>query len=182
MVPALRIYAVLDISYLLLFISNIRLINNYILHNVQLDAIIRLQIKIQEDRTMKTINQIRKGLAESKARSAWARGVKVYAYELLGDLENFIESGYVDCDDALSNFNMFDTILLNGAYDWYDYSFGGCSLIYDTAIAQRLCNNTELKITKNGHRYPNKRETWLEVQARALHQASRLLWQIYKEA
>lgn len=128
-----------------------------------------------------TINQIRKALTEVKTRSAWSRGVKEYANDLLNDLDAGIRNGWIDPGDTFSNYNMFDTALLNGAYDWKEFSYGGCAYIFDDEIAQRLCNNTELKITKNGHKYPNKQETWLDVQARALYQASRLLWDIIKE-
>ena len=62
--------------------------------------------------------------------------------------------------------------LLNGASDWSQYSWGGCSLIYDGDIAERLCTPSELKKTRNGERRPNSREDWLDVQARALYQAS----------
>ena len=40
--------------------------------------------------------------------------------------------------------------LLNGADDWSQYSWGGCSLIYDGDIAERLCTPSELKKTRHG--------------------------------
>ena len=64
------------------------------------------------------------------------------------------------------------TELLNGAQDWEQYSWGGCSLIDDSEIAERLCTPSELKTTRNGERKPNRREEWLDVQARALFQAA----------
>jgi hypothetical protein len=39
-------------------------------------------------------------------------------------------------------------------------------------IAERLCTPSELKKTRHGDRKPNSREEWLDVQARALYQAS----------
>ena len=45
-------------------------------------------------------------------------------------------------------------------------------MIYDGDIAERLCCPSELKKTRNGERRPNSREEWLDVQARALRQAS----------
>lgn len=89
------------------------------------------------------------------ARSAWDRGVKQYAIELVEDAESIEPSA-----------------LLNGARDWREYSYGGCALIYDEDIAARLCSPHELKRTKNGTRQPNPREAWLDVQARALRQAA----------
>lgn len=112
-----------------------------------------------------TIRNVRK----SSARSAWKRGVKCYAEMLLEDLrDNY--NGREIC-----NANLLKEALLNGAADWAQYSNGGCAFIYDSQIAETLCNATELKRTKCGELPPNSRETWLDVQARALYQAYRLI-------
>lgn len=81
------------------------------------------------------------------------------------------ERGWVDLDD-LSNGTMVELALLNGADGWPQYSEGGCSLIYDPDIAERLCTPSELKKNRHGDRNPNSWETWLQCQARALHQAA----------
>lgn len=125
---------------------------------------------------MNTIERIRKALEESKARSAWARGVKEYALELFEAVEWSVEGGYIDAED-IADLKHLDTTLLNGASDWYDFSWGGCSLIYDRDIAARLCTPTELKRTDNGRRDPNSSEHWLDTQARALFQAEMLIKQ-----
>jgi hypothetical protein len=65
--------------------------------------------------------------------------------------------------------------LLNGADNWNESSWGGCYEIYNSDIAERLCTPSELKKTRQGERRPNSREEWLDVQARALHQAERLI-------
>ena len=104
-------------------------------------------------------------------RSAWDKGVRVYADELLDELLDAIRGGWVDLDDMASD-NLVRKALLNGASDWREYSWGGCSLIYDGDIAERLCTPSELKRTKHGERRPNGREEWLDVQHRALSQAS----------
>lgn len=96
-------------------------------------------------------------------QSAWSKGVELYAQELL---EQFREN-YPDSQQPTA------AQLLNGAGDWKEYSYGGSALIYDWEIAERLCNPTELKRTDGGRLQPNARETWLDVQARALFQASR---------
>ena len=64
-------------------------------------------------------------------------------------------------------------ILLNGADSWSSFSYGGCSLIYDCDIAERLSTPSELKKNKGGENHPNKNETWLDCQTRALTQAYR---------
>lgn len=95
------------------------------------------------------------------ARSAWGRGVYDYALMLLGNC----------CD--VEDFHSTDLkeVLLNGARDWNQYSYGGCACIYDSDIAERLCTPSELKRRDYGRLKPNSREEWLDVQARALYQA-----------
>lgn len=113
---------------------------------------------------MKTVNDIISIIEATNPRSAWNRGVKAYALELLEDLPKNVEYGSVQSLEA---------DLLNGARDWNQYSWGGCSLIYDEDIAKRVCTPSELKKTRNGERRPNSREEWLDTQARALSQAAR---------
>lgn len=118
---------------------------------------------------LKTIDEVRKELENRKDRSAWGKGVTVYALELLDELEENRE--YNETDKYLHPLEL-KTELLNGAHDWNAYSWGGSALIYDSDIAERLCTPSELKKTRNGERSPNSREEWLDVQARALFQAS----------
>ena len=99
-------------------------------------------------------------------RSAWSRGVHAYAVELVE---------YLDDSADLSNETLLRKALLNGADDWQQYSEGGCALIYDSDIAERLCSSSELKRCHGGERNPNARENWIDCQARALFQASRLI-------
>ena len=49
------------------------------------------------------------------------------------------------------------------------------ALLYDEDIAENLCSPSELKKCKNGMLRPNKQEQWLDVQARALLQAEKLI-------
>lgn len=111
---------------------------------------------------MEIINQI----ADEKYRSRWKRGVATYAIELLMSL-----------DKSEVNKNTIHIDLLNGAANWFQYSYTGCSLIYDEDIALRLCTISELKKAKFGRNNPNKYESWLDVQARALIQAERMIRQ-----
>ena len=104
-------------------------------------------------------------------RSAWSKGVKVYALELLEELDAAINDGYFKAEDVADRFKLREQ-LRNGAASWHDYSWGGCSLIYDPDIAKRLCTPSEMRKTREGERRPNSREDWLDVQARALSQAS----------
>ena len=103
-------------------------------------------------------------------RSAWNKGVQAYALELLDD-------DYIKLETVTTGKDGLKTLLLNGAKNWHEYSYGGCSLIYDTDIAERLCSPSELKSRNGGNWQPSKRENWLDCQARALGQA---FWLIYK--
>ena len=106
-------------------------------------------------------------------RSAWSRGVHAYAVELVESL---------DAPADLSNETLLHKALLNGADDWQQYSEGGCALVYDADIAERLCSASELKRCKGGERQPNARENWIERQARALSQAASLVRRAYRKA
>lgn len=103
------------------------------------------------------------------ARSAWTRGVVAYVHELCENLSDLIDG------DDIHSPRLVRRALLDGAADWTEYSYGGCSLIYNADIARRLCSPSELKKADNGRKAPNARETWLDVQARALYQAARAI-------
>lgn len=117
------------------------------------------------------IEKLKNSITAEKQRSAWDKGVTQYALELVDELAEQIDGGYFD-ELNLSEPKKVRAALLNGAADWSQYSWGGCSLIYDSDIAERLCCPSELKKTRNGERRPNGREEWLDVQARALRQAA----------
>lgn len=97
-----------------------------------------------------------------RRKSAWRNGLKQYIEEIVNN--RYGDDRYVDIDE--------ETSFLNGARDWGQYSYGGCSLIYDYDIALRLCNPSEFAKKKEGMLPPNSNETWLDVQARALAQAA----------
>lgn len=106
-------------------------------------------------------------IAEIKTRSAWGKGVKEYA-QMITENADYLE----DVRSAAE--------LLNGAENWKEYSYGGCALIYNGDIAETVCAPLELKKTDGGRKEPNKSETWLDVQTRALYQAARMVDQIIK--
>jgi len=123
---------------------------------------------------MPTKSALTSALANIKpGRSAWDRGVHAYAVELVESLDDSAD---------LSNENLLNKALLNGADSWQQYSEGGCALVYDSDIAERVCSPSELKRCKGGERQPNARETWLECQARALSQAGFLVRRAYRKA
>ena len=117
---------------------------------------------------MREYADIKETLETRKDRSAWDKGVTIYALELL---EEYAERAAYEGRQA-ANTAEFKEWLKNGASDWDQYSWGGSSLIYNSDIAERLCCPSELKKTHNGERRPNSREEWLDTQARALRQAA----------
>lgn len=117
-------------------------------------------------------------IGASKYRSAWGFGVKMYACDLVEEMEEQQIEKLINNRPLLSYSqfrNELKRILLNGAADWKQYSWGGCSLIYNCQIARRLCTPSELRKTNTGEKRPNKKEEWLDVQARALSQAFELV-------
>ena len=122
---------------------------------------------------MKTIAEIRQEIENKKTRSAWDKGVKEYALELLEDMEN--ERKLAKETDMVVYPATLEVELLNGAMNWKQFSWGGCSLIYDKQIARRLSNPTQLKKTHDGEKQPNANEQWLDAQTRALCQAESMI-------
>lgn len=119
-------------------------------------------------------------ITAAPARSAWSRAKKEYAAELLGNLRGAAAyAAETGTPSPLTDRETVRAALLNGARDWSEYSWGGCALIYDGDIAARVCTPSELRRTHGGQRDPNPRETWLDVQARALYQAGAVVLAAY---
>ena len=124
---------------------------------------------------MKVSNLLQE-IEKVNCRSYWAKGVKAYAIDMVKSIEYKKEVSY----------RFIKSELLNGASDWNQYSEGGCALIYGRDIAERLCTPSELKrLTRSNGSLkdrPNKRETWIQCQARALFQACELVSNIARNA
>lgn len=127
-----------------------------------------------------TINDIRTTITNRRARSAWDKGVNLYALDLLADLEDGECLRGLPAADTVGACAALSDRMLSGARDWDAYSYGGCALIYNGDIAARLCSPSEFRRTRGGEWNPNRRESWLDVQARALHQAALLIWHAYR--
>lgn len=105
-------------------------------------------------------------------KSKWSCAVAEYADEVFESI--------IDEDEIILGIETtadLEKALLNGATNWKNYSWGGCSLVYNYDIAQRCCTPSKFKKTNGGNNRPNKNEEWLDVQARALYQA----WLLIKE-
>lgn len=123
-----------------------------------------------------TFEKMHAALEARKDRSAWDKGVTLYAFELVEELQE--RSAYEGRNPEAGK--ECREWMLNGAQDWNQYSWGGCSLICNSDIAERLCCPSELKRTRNGERRPNSREEWLDTQARALYQAANRVSRLYR--
>ena len=99
-----------------------------------------------------------------KAKSAWDKGVLATAFDLVESLES----------ERVDSSNLKE-LLLNGAENWKEYSYGGSMLIYDHDIAERFYSPSALKRKQGGRLQPSSSETWLDVQARACYQAQLLI-------
>lgn len=122
-----------------------------------------------------------KVLPYRKNVSAWDRGVKRYAFELLEELPDdyyFVAENAQDLEDTLKELRK---ILLKGANTWIEYSETGCAYIYDYDIAKALCSPSEFISSNEGDKKPNKYETWLDVQGRALCQAWFLIKNVIRD-
>jgi hypothetical protein len=119
---------------------------------------------------MKTNIELFATITAMPARSAWQRGVKAYALEMVESAEGEL-AAVADLKKEL----------LNGARTWKEFSDGGCALIYDSEIAELLCAPSEYRRKREGERAPNSRDTWLDVQARALGQAATLIATVARE-
>lgn len=166
------------------------------IHPAHLDQLARAAAEYVEPETAETttetteraespeiIARIAEIITAAPARSAWTRGVKAYAAELLDSLRDAAAyAAETGTPSPLADRETVRAALLNGAQNWCEYSWGGCALIYGGDIAARLCTASELRRTRNGQRDPNPRETWLDVQARALCQASMAVLAAYSQA
>lgn len=106
-------------------------------------------------------------------RSAWQKGVRLYAHELAGNLFYWTSQG-----KYLHGMEEAERRARQDEPSWKEYSWSGLSLDLNEDIAERLCTPSELRRCKWGLREPNSKEAWLDVQARALSQA----WEMLKEA
>ena len=131
----------------------------------------------EEAQQESTLDNVAAELEARKNRSAWDKGVTVYALELVEELRE--RAAYEGRNPEPGK--ECREWMLNGAQDWNQYSWGGSSLIYEGEVAERLGTRSEWRKTRHGERRPNSREEWLDVQARALYQACNRVERIYRK-
>lgn len=126
-----------------------------------------------------TVNDVQNYIKNLKTKhsSRWLEAVREDAIDLL---DNYIE--WHGENSSFKKENIKE--LLNGAENWNQYSYGGLAFVDDSRIAAHYCTPSELKkfsylddgagFTSIG-RQPNSKETWLDIQAKALCQAEMLI-------
>ena len=85
------------------------------------------------------INELRNKLEEEQkhARGTYQKAIYQYAFELCDNIaDNYITTA--DELEHLENITNLKERALNGASDWRQYSWGGCSLCYNYDILRRL--------------------------------------------
>jgi hypothetical protein len=122
--------------------------------------------------TKANIQAVANEVNNTKTRSAWNKGVKVYALELL---ERFEEWSKYNEENGYELPTIDERTALNGARDWDAWAYGGCGLVYDAYIAERLCTPSELRKLDGGAKVPAGAATWCDIEARAARQAWRMI-------
>lgn len=128
--------------------------------------------------TAKNIQAVVNEVEKAKTRSAWSKGVKAYALEML---ESFEERRRWNEENGESVSELDERTALNGAHDWSAWAYGGCGLVYDAYIAERLCTPSELKKLHGGARVPAGAATWCDIEARAARQAWRMIAEVVRK-
>ena len=128
--------------------------------------------------TVQNIQAVANEVMNNKTRSAWSKGVQAYALDILA---NFEEWRKWNEENGESVPELDERTALNGASDWSAWASGGCGLVYDCAIAERLCTPSEilrLQYKTGAMKQPAPCTNWLDIEARAARQA----WQMIAEA
>lgn len=128
--------------------------------------------------TAKNIQAIMEAIEARKERSAWNKGVQAYALEML---ERFEEWRRWNEENGESVLELDEVTALNGASDWSAWAYGGCGLIYNAYIAERLCTPSELRKLDGGARVPAGADTWCDIEARAARQAWRMIAEVVRK-
>lgn len=120
---------------------------------------------------MKEMQKIRERLAATEPQTAWKKGVKKIAENLLDKYEEIVR----DREGSDPVPPLTEKTVLNGASSWEQYCYDGYATIYSAVIARTLCTPSELRRSDYGRKAPNLRETWMDVQVRAHVQAWALI-------
>ena len=118
------------------------------------------------------VEQLKNKIEGQGTRSAYEKALKAYKLELLDNIKN---NYYYNGEDLKTfDFNTLRKLALNGAEDWQNYSWGGCSLVYNYDI---LKANFPASIVKKYENSDSIRGIHLlDIQASRLSKAFSTLW------
>lgn len=119
--------------------------------------------------TPANIATLRDSVEAFRPRSAWSRGVRAYALDLIDNIEEMSNYQKNNYGEYLA---ISEEVALNGAGCWSNYAAGGCGLVYTSAILERLCTASELRRLSRSGRCDIDA---IEIEGRALSQAWRLI-------
>lgn len=135
-----------------------------------------------------TIEELETKIAGNVPKSAWSRGVKSYALEMLEKIEDTdAQADTITLGDLINHvgYKFIKIGCFTGALGaCSEMSWGGKFEIYSEDIAQRLATPSEIKkcTHKNGSfRNEFGKIHWLDIQARAIYQAVMLIQRNAKE-
>lgn len=104
---------------------------------------------------------------ENKLYSKWSKGVMQYCFDLL--------DAFKEDEDLGDSCYELQNKLLNGCYNWSDFSWSGNALVYDVEICERLASPSFQKKKDYGRLQPDSHTLWIDVQTKALIQAYKII-------
>lgn len=119
----------------------------------------------EKERQLERVQYIKNKIEKINPNSKRKAAERDYALDLIRNLECWVKQRQLD--DFLNNSNVLRKLLLDGAENWTEYSEGGCSLIYNEDIIERI---------GRGH------SPLLERQAKYLYRACEMIINFNKEA
>ena len=124
---------------------------------------------------MTDITAIKTCVEQMSCKSHWERAVRDYALEMIDQCDKTDITSYKQIPNHCNAARMSDYAIARAL------SEGGCFEIYNGDIAKRLCTPSELKrvTRKDGTLRDLPRESWLDVQTRAVYQAILLIKRAY---
>lgn len=124
------------------------------------------------------INELKNKLNNeyTSVRGVYNKAVIGYALELVENIENHRDA----ITENLENINKYDLqkMALNGAQNWAQYSWGGCSLCYNYDILENLFCPSIVKKYENADHVRGVH--LLDIQARAIGKGFTHLYHIIK--
>ena len=142
---------------------------------------------LKNEYTPKTVATLLMGALMTKKPTVGARNKAVWEYGI--EVLDSVATNGDDENRELWTQDKLRDLLLNGAFDYYKpydeqahwkrYSEGGCSLIWNIEIAQRVCTPNQYKKLEDKINSGDDTHDWIMIQARCLFDAAQLIYQTF---